>query len=458
MASETSPDSRDFPNKAGKNAFKNSPRSNRIVWILMIVGMGAFIFISYNLLDTPSPGSRNTNASQQNSVQPAVSPAVGQYSDAYAAFLKAFEENPEDSRPVAELPDITQRQVPQSGGRQGASQTQQSQQEQMQSFLSSIPKNVKVVHKAPSKEYTASRALLASALTANPEVKLDSSSGVQLSGMDGGSGFPQPLLAAAGDTSGGEQSITDAISPFLQQSNTGDLNSSAMAHQDRNDAFIQRNQAQAGAGEIAAQNADKEYIASTRRAPRGKYELLAGSLISGVLMGGINSDTPGSVLGQISENVYDTATGSHLLIPQGARMIGVYDSHVVYGQNRLVVVWQRILYPDGTSLNIEGMIGGDQAGNSGFKQYVDNHYSRLIGAALFASVFTAAGKIATDNDKDDDGNESKAAEAVMETMSQLGAKLAERNMNVAPTLRIRPGYRFSIVTTKDIAFAEPYWE
>jgi type IV secretion system protein VirB10 len=220
-----------------------------------------------------------------------------------------------------------------------------------------------------------------------------------------------------------------------------------MAHQDRNNAFVASNIGAAPSG---------EYLPFTRNEPISGFELKAGSIISGVLMGGINSDMPGTVLGQTSENVYDTATGKYLLIPQGARMIGVYDSHVVYGQHRVLVVWQRIIYPDGSSLNIGGMLGGDQAGYAGFKQKVDNHYSRLVGAALLASVFTAAGKMATQNDRDNQGNETAAAEAVMQTMTSLGAQLAEKNMNVAPTLRILPGYRFSIVTTKDIAFAEPY--
>ena len=146
------------------------------------------------------------------------------------------------------------------------------------------------------------------------------------------------------------------------------------------------------------------------------------------------------------------ATGKHLLIPQGSRIVGAYDSHVIYGQTRILAVWNRIIYPDGSSLNIEGMGGTDSAGYAGFKQKVDNHYSRLIGAALFSSVFVAAGKIATENYKNADGKETLAAEAVMEQMTSLGARIAERNLNVASTLRILPGYRFSIIVNKDIAF------
>jgi type IV secretion system protein VirB10 len=232
-----------------------------------------------------------------------------------------------------------------------------------------------------------------------------------------------------------------------------------MAHQDRNENFVKDNASGSGAG------LGGEYLSSTRRQPVSRYELKAGSIINGVMMGGINSDLPGTILGQISENVYDTATGGYILIPQGSRMIGTYDSHVVYGQNRVLVVWQRIIYPDGTSLNLEGMLGSDQSGYAGFKQKVDNHYGRLIGASIFASVFVAAGKEATKNDNVDSdsgtGSDNRStrdifAESVMENVTNIATRFVDRNMNVAPTLRILPGYRFIIVTTKDVAFAEPY--
>jgi type IV secretion system protein VirB10 len=145
-------------------------------------------------------------------------------------------------------------------------------------------------------------------------------------------------------------------------------------------------------------------------------------------------------------------------------MIGAYDSHIVYGQNRLLVVWNRIIYPDGTSLNLEGMLGSDQRGYAGFKQKTDHHYSRMLGAAIFASVFVAAGKEATKEDTntttDSNGNtrstESVFAETVMENVTNVATEMLEKNMNIAPTLRILPGYRFSIITTRDVAFAEPY--
>ncbi|MDR1943407.1 MAG: hypothetical protein LBQ19_01155 [Synergistaceae bacterium] len=423
-----------------KKGFVNYPRSNRIIWVLTITGILCVAFVLYNL-NTRS-GARVGGVDQPVKIIP----ATGEYSDFDANLKAVFSE------------DIERRQA--------LAAARSASLDSARAVIRPAPaKNVKIVQKPPSQALSNSRNLLFNALAAPAEVTLkpaqtmgqespQTESAVITTEPAGYMGYSSPeelqseISRAARVTAPNESPPvwSDVYDPFRQ--NSPDPNASAMAHQDRNNDFVKANTGTA--------NDRGEYLSSVRRAPRGKYELKAGSIISGVLVGGINSDTPGAVLGQITENVYDTASGAYLLIPQGARMVGAYDSHVVYGQNRVLVVWQRIVYPDGSSLNLEGMLGGDQAGNAGFKQKVDNHYSRMIGAALFASVFAAAGKIATDNDKDSDGSETKAAEAVMESMTSLGARLAERNINVSPTLRILPGYRFSIVTTKDIAFAEPY--
>ena len=111
--------------------------------------------------------------------------------------------------------------------------------------------------------------------------------------------------------------------------------------------------------------------------------------IPAILEQGINSDLPGEVKALVRSNVYDTATGKYLLIPQGSRLVGVYDSQIAYGQNRLLVVWSRIIYPDGSSINLDGMMGQDIQGMAGFHDQVDNHYKRLVGAALLTSAFAA---------------------------------------------------------------------
>src|SRR5258706_7737239 len=113
--------------------------------------------------------------------------------------------------------------------------------------------------------------------------------------------------------------------------------------------------------------------------------------IPAILEQGINSDLPGEVKALVRSNVYDTATGKYLLIPQGSRLVGVYDSQIAYGQNRLQVIWTRILYPDGSSINLDGMMGQDIQGMAGLHDQVDNHYKRLIVSALLTSAFAAVG-------------------------------------------------------------------
>jgi type IV secretion system protein VirB10 len=191
-------------------------------------------------------------------------------------------------------------------------------------------------------------------------------------------------------------------------------------------------------------------------------ELKAGTVIPGILLVGINSDLPGTVIGQVSENVYDTATGRYLLVPQGTRIIGVYDSRITHGQKRVAVVWNRLIYPDGSSLNIAGSVGADIAGYSGIKGRVDNHYGQLLAAALFTSVFTAGVDIASGSDGNTGyGSERKSAKDILvETtgtaIANAGARLAERALDIQPTITIRPGSRFNVMVTRDAAFLSPW--
>ena len=206
------------------------------------------------------------------------------------------------------------------------------------------------------------------------------------------------------------------------------------------------------------------YSENTRKAQIAPLELKAGTVLPGLLLTGINSDLPGMVLGQISENVYDSATGAWLLIPQGARLLGVYDSQITQGQKRVGIVWNRIVYPDGSSLNISGSPGADMAGYSGIKGKIDHYYSQLLMAGLFTSFFTAAVDIASDN-KDDTGNnnQKKSAKDILvettgTTIANIGAKLAEKALEIQPTIVIKPGSRFNVMVQQDVVFPEPWRE
>ena len=128
--------------------------------------------------------------------------------------------------------------------------------------------------------------------------------------------------------------------------------------------------------------------------PTSPYTLLAGTVIPGVMLSGINSDLPGQLLGQVSQNVFDSVSGKYLLVPQGTRVLGSYDSRIVYGQERVLVVWTRLVFPNGDSISLEGMPGVDLSGYAGLSDQVDNHYLRLLSGVVFSSLLGAAAQVA----------------------------------------------------------------
>jgi type IV secretion system protein VirB10 len=203
---------------------------------------------------------------------------------------------------------------------------------------------------------------------------------------------------------------------------------------------------------------DRWRLDSQVQAPRSPYELRAGFVLPAILISGINSDLPGQVIGQVSQDVLDTATGKWTLIPQGSRLVGQYSSDIAYGQARVLIAWQRIIFPDGKALDIGAMPGADSAGYAGFHDKVNNHYFRLFGSALLMSGVTAG--IALSQPESLYGNRQTARSAMSEALGQqLGhvtAQMIARNMGISPTLEIRPGYRFNVVVTKDLTFSKPY--
>ncbi|WP_454888105.1 TrbI/VirB10 family protein [Sphingomonas oryzagri] len=210
------------------------------------------------------------------------------------------------------------------------------------------------------------------------------------------------------------------------------------------------------------QGGDRWQLDSQPAAPRTRYQLTAGFVIPGTLISGINSELPGQIVAQVSQNVYDSATGKYLLIPQGARLVGSYSADVQYGQSRVLVAWQRIVFPDGKAMDIGAMPGSDSAGYGGFKDKVNNHYLRIFGSALFMSAVTAGATLSQPQSNfDTNGNQRQSAgsalsEALGQQLGQATALMIQKNLNISPTLMIRPGFRFNVVVTKDLAFSKPY--
>lgn len=185
-----------------------------------------------------------------------------------------------------------------------------------------------------------------------------------------------------------------------------------------------------------------------------------GSIIPVILITGINSTLPGYISGQVSQNVWDTATGYNLLIPQGTKAFGQYKNNIIMGQERLFVAWQRLIFPDGRTMTLNDMPGTDQLGYSGLKDLVNNHYFRIYGHALLMSLVVggtayAMGTLNSDTSDTTTLNESMGT-AFADQMGQTTMGLLEKHMNLAPTLTIRPGYRLNIIAVKDLEFSEPY--
>ena len=204
---------------------------------------------------------------------------------------------------------------------------------------------------------------------------------------------------------------------------------------------------------------ERDYSSATRGPALSKYELKAGWDIPATLESGVNTDLPGEVKAVVRENVYDTATGQYLLIPQGSRLIGQYDNRVSYGQSRAIVIWSRLIFPDGSSVDLDGMVGHDGSGAGGFHDQVDNHYLRLASTALLLSAFTAGIEMSQPQTTSASGLLSPSAEATRalgQQFGQLGIEVTRKNLNIQPTVKIRPGYRFNVRVNRDIAFEEPY--
>jgi len=186
-----------------------------------------------------------------------------------------------------------------------------------------------------------------------------------------------------------------------------------------------------------------------------EFELKAGDFIPATLQTGINSDLPSKVIvAVVSENVRDTISGKHILIPQGTRVIGTYDSSVTFGQERLLVVWQRLIFPDGKSIGLDNMQGVDLSGKAGITGEIDNHFGTLLKGVVLSSIMGSAGAIVTDRKNDWRG---AAAEGAGEQIVNIGNTFAEKSLSRQPTISIEPGERFNIMVHSDLIL-EPYGE
>ncbi len=209
----------------------------------------------------------------------------------------------------------------------------------------------------------------------------------------------------------------------------------------------------------------------TLHPPASPYTVMAGSVIPAVLVSGINSDLPGPILAQVNQSVFDSATGRSLLIPQGSRLIGAYQNASTYGQQRIRIAWQRLIFPNTASMDLPQMPGADQSGFAGFTDQVNNHYLSTFGTAAVMSLISAGqmvGQMATfgggagysaygyyqPNQWAMAGE--MAGSAASGQVGSLGQQTMGNGMNRPATIEIRPGYQFNVMVTEDLAFPGAY--
>lgn len=200
--------------------------------------------------------------------------------------------------------------------------------------------------------------------------------------------------------------------------------------------------------------ADQKTASSSRLVPpASSYVVQAGCIIPAALITGLSSDLPGQVTAQVTANVFDSPTGKILLIPQGARLIGQYDAQVSFGQSRALLVWTRLILPNGHSIVLDRQPGADTEGYAGLEDTVDNHWGTLFKAAALSTLLSVGAEAGTSN------NENNLAQALRSgaatSFSHIGEQVVGRSLTVQPTITIRPGYAVRVMVTKDLVLA-PY--
>lgn len=243
----------------------------------------------------------------------------------------------------------------------------------------------------------------------------------------------------------GHAETAEPISQSVSQPNSGE-NGNSMPADDQNQ--------QQHKLDFAKQSDDSGvYNAHALQTPASPYELLAGTIIPASLITGLNSDLPGQVIAQITQDLFDSVSGSVVLIPRGARLIGRYDSVVAFGQSRALVVWQRIIMPNGTSVEIDNMPATDTEGYAGLEDGVDYHTWRLIKGVALSTVLGVGTQLSVNNSNND--LLTALRQSTQDSANQAGQQITQKNMDIQPTLTVRPGWPLRVIVSRDIIL-RPY--
>ena len=193
---------------------------------------------------------------------------------------------------------------------------------------------------------------------------------------------------------------------------------------------------------------DKTYLP-----PASEHLVQAGTLIPAALITGVNSDLPGEIIAQVTEPIFDTPSGNAEMIPAGAKLLGRYDSVIGYGQDRAFIVWDRLLMPNGYSIELDELSGTDKKGQAGVANEVDYHFGRLAGAVLLSSFLVVGGNVVENSD--DNGFTGDLGDAAAQQAVDIGSRIVDRQLEVQPTITIRPGWTMRVLVNRDIVLT-PY--
>jgi type IV secretory pathway VirB10-like protein len=258
----------------------------------------------------------------------------------------------------------------------------------------------------------------------------------------GGAGVEAGLTRAVGSVDPAAAALSDRLLDVAERSVAGP----AAATSARDDDNRQDDKAR-----FADKDRDTDFqLRHGVQYPRSPFTLFAGTLVPCVMTQGIDSDLPGQIGCMVSQNVYDTVTGRHLLIPQGTRAIGTYDSRIAYGQSRVLVVWTRLLRPDGSWVSLEGMPGTDLSGYAGLTGPVNNHYMRLISGVVLGSIIGAGAQVGAGANNQNPSFSELAVQGAAQNINQAGQQITRKNLQIQPTIEVRPGSRLNIFATKDL--------
>ncbi len=232
----------------------------------------------------------------------------------------------------------------------------------------------------------------------------------------------------------------------LARNAAGDVTTAAEVPVDPRQAFLDQ-----------AQQRDAIYLQDRIQEPMSPYTVHAGTIIPASLLTGINSDLPGTIIAQVREPVYDSVTGNYLLIPQGTRLLGVYDSNVVFGHKRVLMAWQRLIFPNGASIQLEGMPGVDLAGLAGIKDTVNFHLWPLFRSVLLSTVLSVGSRLPAGNIGGNAGTSpiDEFAQQGAQNINAAGQRIVDRELGRQPTLEIRPGFSLAVMVHRDMIL-RPY--